>query len=245
MDRGFHIVPAEADFETLLAGVDLETVAPGRWGVHLTRPASDGVPIVRTTTRYTTPAHAFTVAHRDTADRIAAALPGPASFDHALLEVYDSRYAKMGWHCDQSLDLADDTFIAILSAYDAPLPLSGAGMRTLCVKSKTTDERFDLPMEPGHAIVFSTWTNARYLHKIVLPKAAPARWLGLTLRRSKTRVRYGDGPPTLPDGARLRLADDAQTRTFYRLRGAENRGVDVRYPSLDYTISEADLRPPV
>ena len=244
MHPEFHIVRTDANFEALAAGVALEAVGTGRWGNHLTRPAAEGVPIVRSTTRYTNPAHVFTDAHAEAADRVAAAHPERPCFDHALLEIYDQRYAKMGYHCDQSLDLADYTFIAILSAYDAPLPASGAGMRRLCVKSKTTDERFELPMEPGTAIVFSTWTNTRYLHKIVLRAAAPVRWLGLTLRRSKTRVRY-DAVHTLPGGARLRLADEDERRAFYRLRGVENRGVGVRYPSLDYTISEADLRPPV
>lgn len=249
MGTEFHVLHPGADFRTLSAGVALETLGPGRWGAHLTRRADGAFPLVRTTTRFTAPAEPFLAAHVDAADRIASAMNddaralGAATFNHALLEVYDDRYTTMGYHSDQALDLSEDSWIALLSCYDRPMPPSGPGIRVLWVKSKTDDERFSIPLSPGSVVVFSTRTNARYTHKIGLPAAAetPVRWLGLTLRCSKTPLRFDDGVPVLPSGNALRVADEAEARAFYRLRGAENREVGFAYPDLDYTISPADL----
>lgn len=250
MGPAFHVLHLGADFGMLSAGIALETLGPGRRGVHLSR-ESDGVfPLVRTTTRFSGPAEPFLPAHVAAAERIATAmgdgLLGAAGFNHALLEVYDDRYTKMGYHSDQALDLSDDSWIALLSCYDRPMPASGPGVRKLWVKSKTDDERVGIPLSPGSVVVFSTQTNARYLHKIGLPAAAeaPVRWLGLTLRCSKTHLRFDEGGPFLPNGQTLRIADDVDTRVFYRLRGAENRTVGFVYPEIDYTISPADLQRP-
>lgn len=252
MGASFHVLHPGADFGTLFADVALETLGPGRWGAHLTRGADGVFPLVRTTTRFIAPAEPFLPAHVDAAARISAAMDddaralGAATFNHALLEVYDDRYTKMGYHSDQALDLSEDSWIALLSCYDGPMPPSGPGIRMLWVKSKTGDERFSIPLSPGSVVVFSTQTNARYTHKIGLPAAAeaPVRWLGLTLRCSKTLVRFDDGVPILPNGQALRVADDSEARSFYRLRGAENREVGFAYPNLDYTISPADLERP-
>jgi len=231
------LTEAERDalFEQLAASVGFEHVTGGRAGNHLTKPGAQGVPIVRTTTRYLRPAHAFSAAH----DGLVERLP-ERSFNHALIEIYDQRYRKMGYHSDQALDLAEGSHIAIVSVYDRPL--RGPGVRQLMVRSKETGERFSFPLDHGSVVLFSVATNARYLHKIVLPAKAPedTRWLGLTLRRSKTFVTFRDGEPTLADGRPLTLADETERKTFYRLRGQENRAADFRYPSLSYTISEAD-----
>jgi len=237
----FHLDLPEGEgsalFEQLAASVDFEDVTGGRAGNHLTKPGEMGVPIVRTTTRYLRPAHTFSAVHDD----LVARLP-ERSFNHALIEIYDQRYRKMGYHSDQSLDLAEGSHIALVSVYDRALCASGRGMRQLMVRSKETGERFSIPLGHGSVVLFSVATNARYAHKIVLPAVAPedTRWLGLTLRRSKTFVTFRDGEPTLADGRALTLADVTERKAFYRLRGQENRAVDFRYPSLSYTISEAD-----
>lgn len=88
----------------------------------------------------------------------------------------------------------------------------------------------------------------RLRHRIVL--AAPDRatdnqWLGLTFRTSKTSIRFRDGLPYLPQGARLMSADEDQRREFYRMRRRENKESDFVYPPLTYTVSESDLMPPV
>lgn len=259
-EHGFYVfglepsAEPEAMFEELSACVDFEHVTGGRVGNHLTRPCERGVPIVRTTTRYARPAHVFSRAQAELADRIcdvAQGLPLPAvRFNHALIEVYDQRYTKMGYHSDQRLDLDEESLIAIFSCYDRAGPSSGPsperGVRQLMVKSKHDDTRFSLPMPHGSVVLFSVATNARYLHKIVLPSPAPeaTRWLGLTLRCSKTFVRYEAGAAELPDGRVLTLADEQQRANFYRLRGRENRASEFCYPELSYTISEGDLLPP-
>ncbi|WP_347568491.1 hypothetical protein [Kitasatospora aureofaciens] len=57
-------------------------------------------------------------------------------------------------------------------------------------------------------------------------------------------IRFPDGHPHLPQGARLTSADDDQRREFYRLRRRENQETDFTYPPLTYTVSESDLLPP-
>ena len=70
------------------------------------------------------------------------------------------------------------------------------------------------------------------------------RWLGVTFRQSNTFIQFNDGQPYLPNGELLQLADEAQRKEFYGLRGQENRGLDFSYPTLNYTISIADTMMP-
>lgn len=229
--------------DDLLAHVDLGQVTDGRQGTHLTRPGPDGVPLVRTTTRYAQPATVFSPAHARLADAVSD-LAGVGPFDNALLEVYDRRYRSMGWHCDQALDLAPGSHIAIVSGYSGPA--TGADTRALFVQHKDTGERQVLELVHGSVVVFSLADNAVHRHKIVLPGAGTdgARWVGLTLRRSKTHLRFHDGIAWLPSGRPLRLADPAEQKRFYSLRGEENRSCGFSYPPLDFTLSPADLLSP-
>lgn len=258
LPQGFHTIKLDIDddtlFEQLAASVCFEDVTGGRAGNHLTRPGLRGTPIVRTTTSYLDPACVFTAHHDALIERIKANAASQAAltlhdepFNHALIEIYDQRYTKMGYHSDQSLDLDPDAFIAVFSCYDRDVRGSGPGVRQLMVRGKETSERFTIPLEHGSVVLFSVEANARFSHKIILPAPAPepTRWLGLTLRRSKTFVTFDEQGARLEDGARLTLADDAQRRAFYKLRGAENKATHFEYPRLDITLSEADLMPPV
>jgi hypothetical protein len=236
-----------ATFEQLEASLRFETVAIGRKGVHLTRPGPRGVPLVRTTTCYRDAAQPFGSLHEAIVERVVAAscLPQPG-FNHALAELYEPQYRKMGYHSDQALDLDPGSTVAVVSCYDRDVGPDDRGVRQLMVKSKTTDERFTLPMQHGSVIEFSVATNARFAHKIILPTAdanAP-RWIGLTLRQAKTFVTWRDGKPYFEDGSALVLADDEQRHTFFRLCGAENRAPEFEYPPLHFTVSDGDLLPP-
>ena len=255
--RGFHhielssdVSPPEGWFSALSREIALDDVTSGRVGTHLTRPDERGTPLVRTTTSYASPPRRFSPAHDELMRQLQIATRrsgleelDEAPFNNALLEIYDQRYRKMGFHSDQALDLDPSSFIAIFSCYDQPPRRS---LRRLSVKSKETDERFSIDLTPNSVVIFSVETNARYLHKIHLPGGAAEelRWLGVTLRRAGTYLRFDQGVARLPNGAPLSLADEDQRITFLKLRGQENRAVDFQYPELNVTISPGDLSPP-
>ncbi|MFE0461714.1 alpha-ketoglutarate-dependent dioxygenase AlkB [Kitasatospora sp. NPDC058965] len=243
-----YALPTEEDrYAELTASVQWEEVGKGRRGAVLARPDATGaVPLVRTTTRYGSPAQRFRAVHERLARQVQEAAALPVGFNNALIESYTNAYRTMGAHCDQALDLADGSFIAVLSCYRDP----GAGaQRKLVFEAKAPGgETFELPLAHNGVVAFSVGSNRRLRHRIVLdaPAQAPDNpWLGVTFRTSKTLLRYRDGHAHLPQGARLVPADEEQQREFYRLRRQENQETDFRYPLLTYTVSESDLVPPV
>ncbi|MFJ3788331.1 hypothetical protein [Kitasatospora sp. NPDC090091] len=234
-------------FEELSASTCLEDVGKGRRGAVLARiDEAGGVPLVRTTTRYTSPAQRFRTVHERLAQQVQERAALPVGLNNALIECYTNAYTTMGSHSDQALDLADGSFVAVFSCYQNP----GAGPpRKLIFESKESDgEGFAIPLAHHSVVAFSVDLNRRLRHRIVLDKPVPAadnQWLGVTFRTSKTLVRFHDGQAHLPEGARLTAADDEQSREFYRLRRRENTETHFRYPRLTYTVSESDLMPPV
>ncbi|WP_030694443.1 alpha-ketoglutarate-dependent dioxygenase AlkB [Streptomyces globisporus] len=242
------IVPTEEDlFAELSASARLEDVGKGRRGAVLTKlDEADGVPLVRTTTRYSSPTQRFRAVHERLAQQIQEHAGLSVGFNNALIEIYTNAYTTMGGHSDQALDLADESFIAVFSCYQHP---EAGPPRKLSFESKGPDgEKFDIPLAHNSVVAFSVESNRRLRHKIVWDKpvqAADNQWLGVTFRTSKTFVRFRDGHAHLPQGMRLVSADDEQRREFYRLRRRENNETDFVYPLLTYTISESDLMPPV
>ncbi|MFD4358069.1 hypothetical protein ACFWPX_36390 [Nocardia sp. NPDC058518] len=200
---------------------------------------------MRTTTRYGSPAQRFGAVHDRLAQRVQARAGLSVGFNNALVECYSNAYATMGSHSDQALDLAEESFIAVFSCYRYP---AAVPPRKLLFEQKGSGEMFEVPLVHNGVVVFSVASNRRLRHKIVLDGAARAvenEWLGVTLRSSKTFVRFRGGHAYLPQGARLVLADEDQRREFYRLRRRENDETDFVYPSLAYTVSESDLMVPV
>ncbi len=247
-------VPTEENlFAELSASTRWEDVGKGRRGAVLTRiDEAGGVPLVRTTTRYGSPAQRFRAVHERLAQQIRERAALSVGFNNALIESYTNAYRTMGSHSDQALDLADESFIAVFSCYQHP---EASSPRKLIVESKESDgeksdkdEKFEIPLAHNSIVAFSVDSNRRLRHKIVLDAPAQAednQWLGVTFRTSKTLVRFRDGQAYLPQGARLTPADDEQRREFYHLRRRENNETDFSYPPLTYTISESDLMPPV
>lgn len=240
-------LPAEENpFAELFASVRWEGVGKGRLGAVLTRvDETGGVPVVRTTTQYGSPAQRFQAGHERLAQRIQERAELSVGFNNALVEAYTNTYTTMGSHSDQALDLAEDSFIAVFSCYEHP---EAGPPRKLIVESKGADaEKFEIPLAHNSVVVFSVDANRRLKHKIVLGAPAPTadnRWLGITFRTSKTLVRFRDGHAHLPHGARLTLAEEEQRREFYQLRRRENNETEFVYPELAYTVSESDLVPP-
>ncbi|OLO35090.1 hypothetical protein PZ61_0234385 [Streptomyces sp. MNU77] len=240
-------VPVETDLHAeLSASAHLEDLGKGRRGAVLTRAdGTNGVPLVRTTTRYSGPAQHFRPVHEQLARRIQERGAFPAGFNNALIESYTNAYTKMGGHSDQALDLADDSFIAVFSCYRHP---EAGRPRKLMVESKDSGEKAEIPLTHNGVVAFSVDANRRLRHRIVLENPAGAAdnvWLGVTFRTSKTLVRYRDGQAHLPQGTRLMAADEEQRSEFYRLRRRENKETDFVYPLLTYTVSDSDLVPPV
>lgn len=261
---------AAGNFGDLIQGVSLETVGLGRQGVVLVLPDEFGkIPLVRTTARFENPSRRFHRFHRRLAEHLQTELAlrtGGAvpAFNNALLEVYSPEYRKMGFHSDHALDLLEESWICLFTCYDDP---ASFGTRVLCVKDKATGQEQCFPLEHRSAICFSTGTNARFLHKIVLSResaskgacaagvssgtegAVQGRWLGVTFRTSKTFLDFEprDSPPHLADATKLRMAIPSEAQEFRNQKGRENQSLEpFAHPSaLPYTLSPGDLRIPV
>lgn len=241
-----RIVDETFSYEELFASVQWEDVGKGRQGAVIAKVhEAGGVPIVRTTTQYANPTQRFRAVHERLAQRIQESAGLSVGFNNALIETYTNAYTKMGAHSDQSLDLADDSLIAVFSCYRHP---EAGPPRKLIFESKEAGgEGFEIALENNSVVMFSVEVNRRLRHRIVLDapaQKADNQWLGVTFRTSKTTVGFRDGQPYLPQGEPLVAADDEQRREFYRLRRRENDETDFVYPSLTYTISESDLLPP-
>lgn len=235
-------------FEELLASVVLEDVGKGRRGAVLVKIDETGrLPLVRTTTKYHTPAQPFRSVHERLAQQIQQRASLSVGFNNALLEIYTNAYTTMGSHSDQALDLADESFIALFSCYQHPERVNPP--RKLLVESKESGGTpFAIPLTHQSVVVFSVDINRRFRHKIVLdpsPRTPENQWLGLTFRTSKSLMQFRDGEVFFPNDTRLTLANDEQRREFYHLRSRENRETDFIYPRIMYTISGSDLLPPI
>ncbi|HET9952954.1 MAG TPA: alpha-ketoglutarate-dependent dioxygenase AlkB [Polyangiaceae bacterium] len=231
-------------FAELLASVRFETVGKGRQGAVLSQSdARDGTPLVRTTTRYSTPPQHFGLLHERLARLIQERASLSIAFNNALIECYTNAYAAMGAHSDQTQDLAEDS---IFSCYERPEAANPP--RKLLLESKVASGgQFELSLAQNSVVVFSVATNRRFKHRIVLDRAARSqenRWLGITFRTAKTFLRYREGCTYFADGTRLTQANEEQKRELYALRRRENDEVDFTYPQLTYTLSDSDLMPP-
>nr|WP_257019405.1 hypothetical protein [Streptomyces sp. TLI_235] len=96
-------------FAELSVSARLEDVGKGRRGAVLTKIDQAGdVPLVRTTTRYSSPAQRFQSVHELLAQLIQDRAAPPVGFNNALIESYTNAYRTMGSHSDQALDLAGE-----------------------------------------------------------------------------------------------------------------------------------------
>lgn len=239
--RTWLLPTGDNPFEDLLASVRFDDVAKGRRGAVLVKVDNGDIPIVRTTTQYQAPAQPFREIHERLAREIQQSGSLSCVFNNALVEHYTHAYKTMKRHSDQALDLAEGSSIAVYSCYRDPQRPS----RRLLVKSKESDATFEIPLAHNSVVGFSLDTNRRFTHAIMLCANAPDNdWFGITYRTSKTFVRFVAGHPCLSNGARLTLANDDQRREFFQMRRRENDETSFTYPSIFYTISESDLRPP-
>jgi hypothetical protein len=91
--------------------------------------------------------------------------------------------------------------------------------------------------------MFSTELNKKYVHKIVLEEnyKDDTLWLGLTLRKSKTFIKFIDEKPYLLNNKVLRIANPEEKREFMKMKGMENQLTDFTYSDIDFTVSPSDL----
>lgn len=235
-------LPCEQDiFDNLLNSIEFEPIINGRVGTVIVDPnLIKGIPIVRTTTKYTKPAQQFKPIHH----KLVQMIKNKSNIDNlelnnALVELYTRKYKKMRYHSDQALDLDPDSYVCIFSCYDNPINL-----RKLIIKDKETKITSEIIMDHCSVIIFDMEYNQKHLHKIVLDSnnGVDNNWLGFTFRLSKTFIQFNNDIPYFElNGKELKLANDVELQQFYILRGKENKSIEFEYPNLDYTISESDL----
>ena len=148
----------------------------------------------------------------------------------------------MGFHTDQSLDLHPDSYICLFSCYETDDPNE---YRKLKVQNKTTKENSEFVLDQNSVIIWSAKVNKEHVHKIILDsQKAKGRWLGITLRFSKTLIDFESGVPKIVGTDKvLRIATEAEKKEFFKCKGQENSSTNYQYPDIEYTISPSDLMP--
>lgn len=227
-------------FEELSASANFEPVTKGRMGAVIVDPKDKLIPIVRTTTIYQNSATSFLPIHYAIIEKIKAKFNHlNLQFNNALVEIYDNNYRNMGYHSDQALDLDDDSYICLYSCYDNPTHI-----RSLKVQQKGVPDIADIKLNHNSIVLFSTFTNRQYLHKIVLESSQSTnKWLGITFRLSKTYIQFIDDKPYFSNNVPLTLASADERKQFYKCRGQENANTDYVYAEINYTISASDTKP--
>lgn len=251
----FSLSLENTQFASLSKSAVFEDVGKGRKGNHLVKMSDKGIPLVRTTTKYTIPAHDFSSIHNTITEQIESIVKeipfSEVSFNNALIEIYNKEYTKMKYHSDQCLDIEPSSFIALFSCYEQPEEISKHVLRKLKVRDKVANKEFEFLLENNSVVFFSVENNSKFQHKIVLEPVSGKkeivpdnRWLGITFRTSKTFIHFKNDVPYFSDGTLLELANEEQRRNFYITRGEENKSMDFKYPTMHFSLSESDLMLP-
>ena len=233
-------------FEKLSKSTNFDNVTNGRKGANIIDYRNDLIPMVRTTSNYDNPTQKFLPIHYDIIENIKKVSNiANLELNNALIEIYDNQYRNMGFHSDQALDLAENSYICVFSCYVDPSN-SPSDVRKLKIKEKDTDKCFEISMEHNSVIIFSTETNKQNLHRIVLEtnksNKLNNKWLGITFRLSKTFIQFiNERPYFYGTDKILRIANEEEKKQFRKYKGIENTKIGYDYPEIDYTISVGDL----
>lgn len=228
-------------FEELSTSAQFEDTHNGRKGKNLIDYKNNLVPIIRTTTIYNKPAQKFLPIHHNIIENIKKISKiQDLELNNALIEIYDNRYRTMKFHSDQSLDLAENSYICVFSCYDDPTDI-----RKLKIKEKSSEEHSEILLEHNSVVIFSTETNKNYQHKIILETSkSKNRWLGITFRLSKTFIKFVNEIPYFNSNNKiLRISNKDERKEFSKHKGIENLKNGYDYPEIDYTISISDTLP--
>lgn len=194
-------------FNELMSSAPFEFAGKGREGAVLVKPSEEGIPIVRTTTKYLNPSQVFKEIHINLANQIEKiGNLSKNSLNNCLIENYLNTYKTMGYHSDQSLDLEPNSTIALYSCYEHPNLLDELlrPPRMLIIEPKDEnvtkggDENknnniIEIPLPHNSVVLFSVKCNKKFRHKIVLDVSSyqpENTWLGCTFRCSKTFIKY-------------------------------------------------------
>jgi hypothetical protein len=258
------ILGSNIQFEQLSRSCEFEEITKGRKGGNLIHFQDNLVPLVRTTTSYSKPAQQFGLVHYEIITRIRSITNNNSlQFNNALIELYDKDYRTMGYHSDQALDLASESYIGIYSLYadhsdtanfrklkirdkilDLDLNSDSSSRSGSKKKSNAITYEKELVLDNDSFVIFSTATNRTHQHKIVLESQTPGNlWCGITFRLSKTFINFRDSLPYFfpANEKNLRIATDEEKKEFYKERSKENSSSDHNYGEIEYTISPSDL----
>lgn len=244
----FHTLDLELGnniFKQLLGATIFEDIVPGRKGANLLV-VDDRIPLVRTTTNYTKPAQKIKPIHKKIMDKIIKKFGKDINFNNIMIELYTSDYRKMGWHTDQAQDLEKDSYICLFSCYEKDT--KPEDIRKLKIKNKKDDSCIEIFMHDSSAILFSAETNSNHLHKIVLDSVKPSnnRWIGMTMRLSKTFIKFIDNRPVFINNLKeLKKATTEDIKTIRKLKKEENLNIEFNYPELDFSLSDSDFTVPI
>lgn len=222
-----YVLSKKYNYLDLIDGIIFEDMIKGRRGSILVNDINN-IPIVRSTTKYKNKVQKLIANHFELIKSIKKETKiEDLEFNNAMIELYTEEYSTMGFHSDQSLDLKEGSYICLFSCYN-----DIENLRTLRIKNKLTHEINDIILENNSIVIFSLDTNSKYLHKIILENnKEKSNWLGITFRLSKTFSKE----------IKLKLADEKETKEFYKMRSNENLMTYFKYPLIDYTISPSDL----
>ena len=243
-------------FDELSKSTKFDNITNGRNGAILFDNKNNLVPLVRSTTVYHIPNQKFLPIHYHIIDKIKVSQQLKPSnnieleessqynnleFNNAMIEIYNREYCTMGFHTDQSLDLSENSYICLFSCYDDP---TTKNLRKLKIKNRITNKCYDILLNHNSIVIFSTDTNRKHLHKIILDESNTTNnlWLGITFRQSKTFISFNNELPYfVSTGKILTLANENQKKEYFKCRGLENSSIDYTYPEINYTISVGDI----
>lgn len=227
-------------FKELSTNIKFENITKGRQGaILIDKIKGDKRPIVRTTTNYNFPVQYFLLIHKFIIESIKKEIQFNIEFNNAMIEIYDNVYNKMKFHTDQYLDLNDNSYICLFSCYEKKVKYP----RKLIVKKKGQENQQEILLENNSFVLFNTFTNKNYLHKIILDnntKENDNKWLGITFRLSKTFVQFVNGVPFI-NNKQLTIATENEKREFYKHKSLENLNIKYNYPEINYTINNQDI----
>eukprot|EP00929_Paragymnodinium_shiwhaense_P118255 TRINITY_DN90195_c0_g1_i1.p1 TRINITY_DN90195_c0_g1~~TRINITY_DN90195_c0_g1_i1.p1 ORF type:complete len:809 (+),score=157.25 TRINITY_DN90195_c0_g1_i1:127-2553(+) len=271
--RSFSIDDEALTFDSLSKGIaNWEVTGKGREGAILVRQCEQGVPIVRTTTKYEKPAHTFGKLHEQLADKIleraaAEADVVPAKqLNNCMIERYSHLYKTMGFHSDQAQDLEDGTFVFVFSCYKHADKVQNP--RKLVVQKKRPEEQGDKPATPEKASEKGSKDNNKAANddssdtfEIPMPNNSVVFFSLETNKHWKHKIVIDD--PQKPDDGnewlgltcrtskffaadanKLSLATPEQAREIYRLQKCATTDANFVWPQLDFTLSPSDLLQP-
>jgi len=193
------------------------------------------IPIVRTTTCYEKSSQLFKTIHQEIVEKIIEFVPD-FKVNNAMVEIYDSTCTTMKYHSDQALDLAEDSYICIFSVYEYK---NEKFPRKLKVKEKNKDKSIsEIILHHNSAVIFSTCTNEKYVHKIISEGKTKSKWCGITFRLSKTFIyKINNVEYFVKNGKMLTIANEYEKKEFFKHKNLENVQIGYRYPEISYTLS--------